>query len=161
MFVPDNETVKAGTDQRQTFAGVEYRARGRYLAPGRRKVVRRKILSLVFVAFRARQVASILLERKNVFRITTKTEARTTIQVDGDLDASGAAELAKACQNAPAPVSLDLRHLRSANDEGVDILRTLIAKGAEVKNASRYITLLLRDEPALEMMKKRGNTLLD
>ena len=81
-----------------------------------------------------------------MFRIASKAEARTVIQIDGDLDASGAAELVKACRNATAPITLDLKELHTATDAGVEAVCALRAQGAEIQNASRYITLLLGDQ---------------
>ena len=81
-----------------------------------------------------------------MLRITTKTVEDLVIQVDGRLDGDGVAELEKVCRDAKQPVTLDLTHLQSADNAGVELLRTLAEEGAVLHGASPYIRLLLQDD---------------
>jgi hypothetical protein len=73
----------------------------------------------------------------------------TTIRVVGGLDDRGEALLADACARARPPVVLDLSELTSANDAGVRLLRRLAGEGVHLLGASRYVRLLLDQDPAL------------
>jgi len=77
-------------------------------------------------------------------RITTWTVGEaTTILVEGRLGASELADLRQVCRAAKPPLHLDLGGLQSADDEGVRLLRSLLAKGVELRGASGYIRELL------------------
>ena len=80
-----------------------------------------------------------------MFRIEIRTEAQTIVHIEGRLTDASIPELLRACRSAPQPVMLDLTQLRSACNEAIQALRTLIAEGARVRGAPRYIELLLEE----------------
>jgi hypothetical protein len=53
-------------------------------------------------------------------------------------------ELSRACQSAQVSWLPDLSQLQSADNAGLEILRELVSKGAQIQNASPYIELLLK-----------------
>ncbi len=77
-------------------------------------------------------------------RITSRTEGKgTTIRVEGRLTAAEVLDLREECRSAGAPLRLDLAGLLLADDEGINELRSLSAKGAKLHGASPYIRHLL------------------
>ena len=77
-------------------------------------------------------------------RITPEQEGPlSVVRVDGWLTAAETAELERAVGGAGPRVALDLTELRSADRAALEILRSLKARGAELRNASPMITLLL------------------
>jgi len=68
--------------------------------------------------------------------------------VDGCLGANVVAELERVVAELSGPVCLDLTGLRSADEAGLGVLRTLCAHGVAVTGASPYFRLLLElEEP--------------
>ena len=60
------------------------------------------------------------------FRITTIEKSnKSTIRVEGQLDASAVPDLQREIQVAKAPIEIDLSGLRSADAEGIRALRSL------------------------------------
>lgn len=77
-------------------------------------------------------------------RITTsKDDKATTIRVEGRLDTEALPDLQREVKLAGAPLRLDLSGLISADAAGIQQLRALSAKGAELRGASAYIRELL------------------
>ncbi len=77
-------------------------------------------------------------------RITTsKDDKATTIRVEGRFNAEAVADLQREVQLASAPLRLDLSGLISADAEGIEELRALSAKGAELRGVSAHIRQLL------------------
>jgi ABC-type transporter Mla MlaB component len=72
---------------------------------------------------------------------------QTVIKVDGRLKSEDLDELTKTVQAVHGRTALDLSDLQSADRAGLDLLRELIALGAEVRAASPYIELLLQTKP--------------
>ena len=68
----------------------------------------------------------------------------TVFKVDGRLRSEDVEELARVFRPVQGATSLDLTELQSADHEGLEILRELVARGAEVRGASPYIELLLK-----------------
>ncbi len=67
------------------------------------------------------------------------------IRIEGALDGEGAAALRRECRSAGTPARLDLSGLRSADRDGIEVLRALAAEGAELTGASPYILRLLEE----------------
>ncbi len=83
-------------------------------------------------------------------RITTIPEPDTTvIKIDGRLKGDDIEELARVFREVVGPIALDLTDLQSVDRTFVVMLREAIAKGMELRAASPYVELLL----------KQGNTL--
>ncbi len=79
-------------------------------------------------------------------RITTKTDGnKTTVIVEGRLSAAEAPDLRKECQSVDAPLRLDLSGLKSADPKGIELLRSLSVKAAELYGASAFIKKLLEE----------------
>ena len=74
----------------------------------------------------------------------TADDRQTVLKVDGRLKADDVEELTRAYRSVQGASVLDLSELQSADREGVEILRELVAMGAEIRGASPYIELLLR-----------------
>jgi hypothetical protein len=77
-------------------------------------------------------------------RITPDQEGPlSVVRVDGWLTADETTELERAVGDAGTQVALDLTELRSADRPALEILRSLRARGAELRNVSPIIMLLL------------------
>ena len=78
-------------------------------------------------------------------RITRTSDAHETVlHVDGQLCSENVAELAKEFQNIDGPVALELSGLQSADPDGVVVLLEIASLGAELRDASPYIELILK-----------------
>ena len=55
-------------------------------------------------------------------------------------------ELEKECQSVDGPLVLDLSQFLAADRTGIEAIRDLVSKGAELRGASRYVQLLLDDK---------------
>ncbi len=81
-------------------------------------------------------------------RITTINEfRRTTIKIDGRLQAVDVDELLKELSQVANMVAMDLSDLKSVDREAVTFLRGLIAQGVELQAATPYVELLLSISP--------------
>ena len=81
-------------------------------------------------------------------RITTHQNSRGGIVVvAGRLDADGVRELERVIVETPNVTGLDLDGLRAADETGLEALRNLRDRGIALKGASRYLALLLGEEP--------------
>jgi hypothetical protein len=81
-------------------------------------------------------------------RLTVGREDETmVVHVDGRLSVHGVRDLDSAVGGAAGPVVLDLTNLLSADDAGVAALRLLIERGVQLREASPYVALLLREDP--------------
>ena len=76
----------------------------------------------------------------------TSESSQTVFWVDGYLTAEDVDELDREYRSAQGSRILDLSNLQSADSEGVECLRGLVSLGAEVRNVSQYIALLLENE---------------
>ncbi len=79
-------------------------------------------------------------------RITrTSNAGGTVLQVDGHLCSENVAELTKEQRSAGGSLVLELSNLQSVDPDGVDLLLELISLGAQIRGASPYIELLLKE----------------
>jgi hypothetical protein len=76
----------------------------------------------------------------------TSESDQTVFWVDGYLTAGDVDELDREYRSAQGSRILDLSNLQSADSDGVECLRGLVSLGAEVRNVSQYIALLLENE---------------
>lgn len=65
------------------------------------------------------------------------------LRLEGWLEGDTVAELERVSREGSGPLRLDLSELRSADREGLAVLRALRAAGAALTGASPYIRLLL------------------
>jgi anti-anti-sigma regulatory factor len=72
------------------------------------------------------------------------------MRVAGRLAGDAVVHLTQACESANGSVVLDLSKLMFADDAGVEVIRALQKKGAEISGASSFIRLLIDDEPGYE-----------
>lgn len=72
------------------------------------------------------------------------TAVETVLKVAGRLQSEDVGELTRVHRSMPRIAALDLSELQSADEEGLEALRGLIAAGAEIRRASPYIEILLR-----------------
>jgi hypothetical protein len=64
---------------------------------------------------------------------------RPVIRVHGRLAGASVTELAQVCRSAPGSLLLDLTHVTSTDDEGIETLRRLVAGGVECTGVSRSL----------------------
>ena len=80
----------------------------------------------------------------------TSEGPETVVHIAGRLSGVAVAQLEKACDPIEGGFVLDLSNLLFADDAGIDVIRTLGEKGAEVRGASPFVQLLLDDAPGKE-----------
>jgi anti-anti-sigma regulatory factor len=73
----------------------------------------------------------------------TSEGPETVVNIIGRLSGAAVAELRKACDPIEGVFLMDLSNLLLADDAGIDVIRKLCEKGAEVRGASPFIQLLL------------------
>jgi hypothetical protein len=56
-------------------------------------------------------------------------------------------ELKRVCMDLKAPVCLQLAELRHMDDEGIEVLLTLLSEGAQILSINPYFDLLLKSFP--------------
>ena len=77
-------------------------------------------------------------------RLSKATDGTTTtIRIEGFLMGDDIPDLRTACESANAPCRLDLSGLRSADTDGIQALRSLLASGAELYGANPYVRQML------------------
>jgi len=82
---------------------------------------------------------------------TTTEGPETTVSLAGSLTVSEAGELLKTCPSTKGQVVLDLTNLRSADAEGIKVIRELVAGGARLRGVSPFIRLLLDNPSPVKM----------
>ena len=80
----------------------------------------------------------------------TSEGPETIVRIAGRLAGDAVAHFRKACDPIEGAFVLDLSNLLFADDAGIDVIRTLGEKGAEVRGASPFVQLLLDDAPGKE-----------
>jgi anti-anti-sigma regulatory factor len=81
-------------------------------------------------------------------RIDLTTDgSKTVVHVAGRLSGNAVGQLKKACGPIEDPFVMDLSNLLFADDAGIDSIRALAAKGAQVQKASPFVQLLLFTAP--------------
>jgi hypothetical protein len=81
-------------------------------------------------------------------RIDTISDgSETVIRIAGRLSNTAVAQLKKACDPIEDPFVMDLSHLLFADDEGIDAIRAIADKGAQIHGASPFVQLLLDNAP--------------
>jgi len=79
-------------------------------------------------------------------RIDIKTEKNeVVVYVAGRLVGNEVTELRNACAPIEGAFVLDLSKLRFADDAGIDLIRTISAKGTKVRAESVFVQLLIAD----------------
>jgi anti-anti-sigma regulatory factor len=77
----------------------------------------------------------------------TSEGPETVVRIAGRLSGVAIAQLWKACEPIEGPFVIDLSNLVFADDAGIDVIRTLSEKGAEVRGTSPFVQLLFDDAP--------------
>ena len=78
------------------------------------------------------------------FRIEFKSEGpETVVSIAGRLNSSSVTQLHKTCDQIEIPFRIDLSELLFADEEGINAIRAICARGGQVKGASPYVRLLL------------------
>ncbi len=81
-------------------------------------------------------------------RIESKSEAcRTVLTIAGRLSGQVIEEFRGVRRKFEHAVTLDLSSLVSADDEGMEAIRAMSRQGDEIRNASRFVELLLENDP--------------
>ena len=75
----------------------------------------------------------------------TSEGPETVVRTAGRLSGVAVAQLKKACDPIEGPFVIDISNLLFADDAGIDVIRRLSEKGAEVRGASPFVQLLLDD----------------
>ena len=82
-------------------------------------------------------------------RIDKEIEGNAIVlHVAGRLAGDAIAQLTDVCESVDDHYVLDLSKLMFADDEGVEAIRTLRERGADVRGASSFIKLLINSESA-------------
>ena len=68
---------------------------------------------------------------------------KTVVCIAGRLSGTAVAQLKKACDPIEDPFMIDLSNLLFADDEGINAIRTIADKRAQVRGASPFVQLLL------------------
>jgi anti-anti-sigma regulatory factor len=68
---------------------------------------------------------------------------RTVLQIAGRLDSVGVSLLEEESRSVAGALVLDLSQLVSADEAGIEMLRQLVARGAELKGALPYVQMLV------------------
>jgi hypothetical protein len=71
----------------------------------------------------------------------------TIICISGRLTGTAVAQLNKTCDPIEDPFVMDLSNLLFADDKGIDAIRAIVNKGAQVQGASPFVQLLLDNAP--------------
>lgn len=71
----------------------------------------------------------------------------TVVHIAGRLTGTAVAQLKKTCDPMEGPFVMDLSGLLFADDAGINAIRAILDKGAQVHGASPFIALLLDDAP--------------
>ena len=77
----------------------------------------------------------------------TSEGSKTVVFIAGRLSGVSVAQLRKACDPIEGAFVVDLSNLLFADDAGIDAIRTIVEMGAEVREASPFVQLLLDDTP--------------
>ena len=67
----------------------------------------------------------------------------TILRVAGDLSGPVLSELETSCRNAKPPLTLDLEGVIAADQQGLALLRSVVAEGAKLVGASPYLSMRL------------------
>ena len=81
---------------------------------------------------------------------TISNGSETVIRITGRLSNTAVAQLKKACDSIEDPFVMDLSHLLFADDEGIDAIRAIADKGAQIHGASPFVQLLLEQHTRME-----------
>ena len=80
-------------------------------------------------------------------RITKTIDSETTVlHVAGGLMSEDMCLLSTESQNIDGPMALELSELKTADPDGVAMLREIASLGAELRGVTPYIDLLLKGE---------------
>jgi ABC-type transporter Mla MlaB component len=77
----------------------------------------------------------------------TSEAEQMVLRIDGRLTSEDVDELAKLYGAEGSPNVIDLSDLQSADSDGVRLLLDFVSRGAQIRDASPYIELLLRSQP--------------
>jgi len=77
----------------------------------------------------------------------TSEGSKTIVFIAGRLSGVSVVQLRKACDPIEDAFVLDLSNLLFADDAGIDVIRAIVDKGAQVRGASPFVQLLLDDTP--------------
>ncbi len=80
----------------------------------------------------------------------TSEGPETVVYIVGRLSRDAVAQLREVCDPIEGAFVIDLSNLLFADAAGIDVIRTLGEKGAEVRGASPFVQLLLDDAPGKE-----------
>ena len=73
---------------------------------------------------------------------------RAVLRIHGRLSGAAVIELERVCRSVSEPLILDLAHLTSADDAGIETLKRLATDGVECTGVSRHLARRLRWEEA-------------
>lgn len=105
----------------------------------------RKYRKITDVGLRMSSLAHSLPSHRSVaVRIDITSEGpQTVVSIAGRLAGDAIVQLREVCDPIEGAFALDLSNLLSADDAGIDAIRTLGEKGAVVRGASPFIQMLL------------------
>ena len=71
-------------------------------------------------------------------------KSKTVIHIVGRLSGTAIEQLKKVCDPIEMPFVIDLSNLLFADDKGINTIRRIADKGAQVRGASPFVQLLLK-----------------
>lgn len=80
----------------------------------------------------------------------TSEGPETVVYIVGRLSGVAVAQLKKACDPIEGAFVIDLSNLLFVDDAGIDFIHTIVEEGAEIREASPFVQLLLDDTPGKE-----------
>ena len=83
---------------------------------------------------------------------------QTVVNIAGRLTGREVDQLEKACNTIEEPFVIDLSHLLFADDEGINAIRWISEKGAQIQGASPFVQLLLESAASLKSDVNRSKT---
>ncbi len=69
--------------------------------------------------------------------------SKNAVLISGRLSSSTVAHLKKACDSIRDSFVIDLSNLLFADEDGINAIRTIVDKGAQIRGASPFVQLLL------------------
>lgn len=74
-------------------------------------------------------------------------QSNTVVRIAGRLAGNAVAELERACDSIEKPYVVDLSSLLFADEKGINAIRKIADKGAQVHGASPFVQILLDKRP--------------
>ena len=75
------------------------------------------------------------------------SKSENVVHIAGRLSGNAVAQLSNACDHFVEPLVIDLSELLYADDEGINAIHAIAARGSKIRGASPFVQLLLDKAP--------------